>query len=539
MKLKNVLGILAFAGGLLNSVHAATPPKLVVTILVDQLRYEYLERFGDHFTTNGFRRFTERGVSMTFARFNYANTVTGPGHASFLSGATPSMHGIMANDWFDKTTRKGINCVEDAAEKGVGGEGARGGVSPRQFIGSNFSDQMRLHYRSKVVGISMKDRGAILPAGKKPVGAYWFDSKIGQFVSSTYYVTELPAWLNAFNARKLPASFVGQKWERLLAPKEYPFADDAPGEGLLSGETKPVFPHQLITTKEGFEAIMPTPFGNTLIEELAEATIEGEKLGQGPQPDVLCISFTSIDYAGHRFGPYSQEMQDMVLRLDLALNKFFNHLDQKFGADNVLLLLSADHAVAPTAEFAVSQGLDGKRLNESEVLTDLLNQLSAKFGPGKYFLSTRFYEGNIYFNHDLLAEKKLAANDVAAFIREAALASGKYQVAYTREQLLDGRAPGYLGNLVLNAYNAERGGDVVLVPKPYVVPGGKTGTTHGSPYMYDAHIPVLFYGKAFKPGRYADEFYVTDIAPTLSAALRIAPPSGNMGKPFVKALANP
>jgi hypothetical protein len=539
MKMKKLLGLLVLAGSFVSSIHAATPPKLVVTILVDQLRHEYLERFGSHFTNNGFRMFTERGATMTFARYDYANTVTGPGHASFLSGATPSMHGIIANDWFDKNTRKGVNCVEDAAEKGVGGEGARGGVSPRKFIGSNFSDQMRLHYGSKVIGISMKDRGAVLPTGKKPAGAYWFDSKIGEFITSTYYTNELPGWVKEFNGRKLPASFVGQTWDRLLAAKEYRYADDAPGEGLLSDETKPVFPHKLITTKESFEAIMPTPFGNQLIGELAEAAVEGEQLGQGPQPDVLCISFTSIDYAGHRFGPYSQEMQDMVLRLDLTLNKLFNYLHRKFGPDNVLVMLTADHAVAPTAEFAVSQGLAGERLNESEVLTGLLDKLSAKFGPGKYFLSTRFYEGNIYFNHELLAEKKLSANEVAEYIRELALATGKYQAAYTRDQLLDGRTPGFLGNLVLNAYNAERGGDVVLVPKPFVVPGGKTGTTHGSPYMYDSHVPVLFYGKAFKPGRYADEFFITDIAPTLSAALRVAPPSGNMGKPFVKMLVDP
>lgn len=540
MKKRISLLLLALAATGALSARAAAP-KLVVTILVDQLRADYLERFHDQFTTNGFRLFTERGAHFTFARYNFYPTITAPGHATYLSGTTPSGHGIVANEWFDRNTRKAVYCCEDTSVSGVGATSDKMRVSPKNFTGSNFSDQMRLHHRSKVVGVSMKDRSAILPAGKKPAGAYWFDSKSGAFVTSTYYMSELPAWVKAFNERKRPAEFVGQTWDRLLDAKHYLWSDDTPGEGTLTGEKTSTFPHVVKpSASEGFETFMPTPFGNQLLAEFARAAIEGERLGAGPQPDVLCVSFSSLDYCGHKFGPYSHEAQDITLRLDRQLGEFFAYLDGKFGLGNVVVALTADHGVAPTPEFAAAQGLDGQRLNESQFMVELMDKLGAKFGPGKYFLTPKIHEGNLHFNPDTLAEKKVTAAKAGAFIREYALATGKYEAVFTREQLLDGRAPGLVGQAVLNGYHAGRSGDVVLVPKPFVIPGSsKSGTSHGSPFSYDTHVPVLFFGAPFKPGRYADEFYITDVAPTLSAALRVSPPSGCMGKPFVKALANP
>jgi hypothetical protein len=419
----------------------------------------------------------------------------------------------------------------------IGADSPKGGMSPRNFIGSTFADQLRLHFRSKVVGISMKDRGAILPAGKKPLGAFWFDSASGNFVTSTYYMAELPPWMKQFNGRKRAADFMGKTWSRLLDPKMYLYEDAAAGEAPLSGEKSPVFDHKLVSGKEGFDAIMPTPFGNQLLEELAEAAIEGESLGAGSQPDLLCVSFSSIDYCGHKFGPYSQEVQDITLRFDRQLSGLVNFLDKKLGLANVLLVLTADHGVAPTPEFAAQQGLDGQRFNEGEFMVDLMGKLDVRFGPGKYFLTPKMFEGNIFFNHDTLNEKKLAPTELASFIREEALATGKFQACFSREQLLDGRAPGLVGQLVLNGYNPERGGDMVLILKPYSIPSAaKTGTTHGSPYTYDTHIPVLFHGTAFAPGRYADEFWITDIVPTLCSALHMDEPAGCMGKPFVKVL---
>lgn len=522
----------------------AAKPKLVVAILVDQLRYDYMERFHDQFTEGGFRMLTDKGAFMTFARYDYCPTITGPGHASFLSGSAPCMHGIIANDWFDKRTQEVMYCVSDASVKGVGTETPAGQMSPRNFIGSTFADQMRLHYQSKVVSVSMKDRGAILPAGKKPAGAYWFESASGNFITSSYYMAELPDWVKQFNARKRAAEFIGQEWTRLVDPKFYLWPDDAAGEGNLQGEKAPTFPHKIAdSAHEGFETIIPTPYGNQILLELAEAAIDAEKLGQGSQPDLLCVSFSSVDYAGHRFGPYSQEVQDVVLRLDRQLEELFKHLDKAVGLGNVEIVMTADHGVAPTPEFAASQGLDGQRADSRELMMDLVAKLNERFGPGKYLMMTpkkltpAFFEGNLYFNPEVLREKQIAPVDMVSFIREWAFGTGKFQAVFGRDQLLEGRAPGIIGQRVMNGFNGERSGDVVLVFKPFSIPvGGKVGTTHGTPYSYDTHVPVMFYGAPFQPGRYAGEFYITDIVPTLCATLHMDEPASSMGKPFVRAI---
>jgi len=522
------------------SVRSETP-RLVVAIMVDQLRYDYLERYQAQFTDDGFQRFLRKGVFMTFARYDYCPTVTAPGHATFLSGCTPAMHGIIANDWIDKKTRLGMYCCGDSSVQGVGTVTNDNQVSPRNLIGSGFADQLRLHYGSRVIGISMKDRGAILPAGRKPAGAYWFESKSGNFVTSSYYRADLPAWVQEFNGRRRAASFAGRIWDRLVDARHYRNPDAGPGEGKLAGETNSVFPHRVDPkTKDGFDAVTSTPFGNEILAEFARATIEGEGLGRGPQPDLLCVSFSSVDAVGHRFGPYSQEVQDAVLRLDRELAGFFRYLDRRIGLRRVTMVLSSDHGVSPDPEFAMSEGLDGQRFKEAPFMVDLLGALDARFGAGKYFLKPNLYGGNLYFNHDTLREKGLAPETVAVFIRDWVLATGKFQAAYTRGQLLEGHAPGLVGHLAQNGYNAERGGDMMLILKPFIIPSSDTsGTTHGAPYTQDTHVPVLFYGSAFRPGRYADEFYISDIAPTLCAALHIAPPSGCMGRPFVKALREP
>ncbi|HEV8541856.1 MAG TPA: alkaline phosphatase family protein, partial [Verrucomicrobiae bacterium] len=449
----------------------AAPPKLIVAILIDQMRYDYLERFQAHFSTNGFRLLTERGAFMTFAHYNYVPTVTGPGHASFLSGTTPMMHGIIANDWFDRKTGKELYCVEDPSVDGVGATPATARMSPKNFIGGTFADELRLRFGSKVIGISMKDRGAVLPAGKKPAGAFWFHAKNGNFVTSTYYMQQLPNWVQEFNKRKRADQFMGQTWKRLLDEKEYLYPDAGAGEANLPDEKKPIFDHKVAASKDSFENILSSPYGNQLLEEFAEAAIEGEKLGQGNQPDLLTVSFSSVDYVGHKFGPYSQEIEDVVLRLDRQLEQFFNYLDRKIGLKNVYLTLTADHAMAPIPEFAKEQGLDGQRLDETDFLSDLKIQLSEEYGPGRYLLSSKLYGGNLYLNYRTLDKKRLNPAEAVAFIRDFALASGKFQACFTREQLLDGRAPGPLGQLVFYGYNAERGGDLVFIEKPYSMPG--------------------------------------------------------------------
>ncbi len=538
---KAVLPILFCFGVFFSPSLEAQPPKLVVAILVDQLRYDYLERFHDHFCEGGFKLLAEKGTFLTFARYDYCPTVTGPGHASFLSGTSPSVHGIIGNDWFDKASKKSVYCCSDESVHGVGTSSPAGKMSPRNFIGGTLADEMRLRFRSKVIGISMKDRGAIFPAGKQPAGAYWFESSSGKFITSSYYRPELPNWVEKFNSEERPKAFVGQTWERLLEPSKYLWEDDQLGEGMFAGEKSPVFPHAIaISPKAGYENIISSPYGNALLADFAKAAIEGEQLGQGPQTDLLSVSFSCIDYVGHRFGPYSQEVQDITLRLDRQLADLLAYIDQKIGLSNTAIVLTADHGVAPTPEFSKTHGLGGERIDDIALVGELLEKLNDRFGEGSYLLHRKLSDGQLHFNHETLREKHIAAPVLAEFIREWALATGKFQACFTREQLLNGQTPGAVGRLVLNGYNAERSGDIVLVLKPYILhSGSKSGTTHGSPFSYDTHVPVLFYGPSFKSGRYSDEFYITDIAPTLSAALHMESPAGCLGKPLSKILAAP
>lgn len=550
MKLKIVSLFALLSCAVSGSVLAAPPkaPKLVVAIVVDQLRYDYLDRYHSQFEEGGFRLLTDKGAFMTFAEYDYSPTITAPGHASYFSGSGPALHGIISNDWFDKHTGEMTYCVSDSSVTGVGTdpEAKEGKMSPRNFIGATVADQMRLHWGSKVIAMSVKDRGAILPGGKKPAGAFWFEADTGNFITSSYYMQELPAWVKAFNDLKRPDSFVGQTWDRLLKPEDYHNADEAPGEGRLAGEKTVTFPHTVIRgERDGYEAILSTPFGNQVLMEFAKAAVEGEKLGTGKNPDLLCISFSSTDYCGHKFGPYSQEMQDIVLRLDRQLKELFTYLDGKLGLENITMVLTADHGVAPSPEYSAFMGLDGGRPAVSDMMMQLQAKVTERFGPGRYFLSSkgqfkpRLVDGNLYYNHATLQEKQLAPETLTAFIRDWALSTGVFHAVYGRDQLLEGRAPGVIGQRVMNGFNGERSGDVVFILKPFTIPGAGnpgTGTTHGTPFSYDTHIPVLFYGNSFKPGRYADEFHITDIAPTISAALGIQEPPNCMGKPAIRVL---
>lgn len=538
-----LIALFAAAALATGHLHAEAPPspkrpKLIVAILVDQLRFDYMERFYDQFGSGGFRLLLDEGAWMAGAHYDYVPTITAPGHACFLSGSPPSINGIIGNGWFDRRTSKTVYCVEDPSVQSVGTDSGAGKMSPRNFIGATFADQLRLHYQSKVVGISIKDRGAILPAGKKPAGAYWFEPSSGNFITSSYYVPALPEWVAQFNARKRPKDFEGAKWERLLDPKYYIWPDDAPGEGHLAGEKTSTFDHTVASNGgKHFDPIIPTPFGNQLLLEFAKAAIEGEHLGEGPQPDLLTVSFSSIDYCGHTFGPYSQEVQDITLRLDRQLADLFTYLDKRMGLANVEIILTADHGVAPTPAFAVQQGLDGGRVDDMQMMGDLQAKLSERFDTPNILLSRRFYDGNLFLNKDALREKHLTVSEVTDFIRDWALDTGKIEACYSRDQLLEGRVQGELGRRVANGFNAERSGDIVIIYKPFLMSVGETGTTHGSPYTYDTHVPVFLYGSAFLPGRYFDEFYVTDIVPTMCAGLHMMEPPGCTGKPFVKVLA--
>lgn len=543
MRLKKIVLVLHFIL-IATAIAFAQQPKLIVSVIIDQFRYDYLSRFDKLFVKNGFKRLTEGGAVMTYAHYNYAHTETGPGHSSYLSGATPSLHGIIANEWYDRKNGKRIYCVSDPTVNTVGSGTDSGKMSPRYLIGSTFADQLRMsnNFHSKVIGIAIKDRSAILPAGKHPTGAYWFDTATGDFVTSTYYTTALPKWVADFNGKKEAESFLGRTWERLLPEEAYKISDtdEGHGENTLPGEKTTTFPHRVSDLKgdktlKRFDAFIRTPFANQLTIDFAESAIVGEDLGKDDYPDLLALSFSANDYCGHTFGPYSQEVQDITLRLDRQMAEFFDFLEQHVGLKNVFVVLTADHGVAPTPEYATAAGLAGRRLSPAAFRTQIEKALEEKYGPGKMVLD--FINNEFYLDSNALRAKGLSPEEVEEFIGRTALSTVDVQSYFTRESLMRARAPGVIGNLVLNGFYPDRNGDIVIIPKPFAFfTEYKAGTTHGTPHNYDTHVPIVFYGQAFKPGKYADEVYITDIAPTLSSVLGVQEPSGCVGKPITSIL---
>ncbi len=535
--------ILAVFVGLFSVASFGETPKLIVSIVIDQFRYDYLTRFENFFGKNGFNRLIRGGALMTCAHYNYIPTETGPGHSSYLSCTVPSTHGIIANEWYDRK-RGRVYCVSDPTANTVGSSTENGKMSPKNFIGSTLADQLLManNFHSKIVSLAIKHRAAILPAGKRPTGVFWFDLSTGDFITSSYYTNSLPPWVSAFNKKKMAEAFLGKKWEKLLPESAYQASDTDEGHGEvgLPGEMTAVFPHLIADLKNDnqnkrFDAFFATPFANQLTIEFSKAAIRSEKLGKGNYPDLLAISFSANDRCGHRFGPYSHEVQDITVRLDRQLGEFLDFLDTEIGLQHTLIILTSDHGVAPNPAYSKAMGLNGKTINSAEFKTKIEKALAEQYGPGKYILD--FISDMFYLDYDLLKQKKLSPQEVGTFIGERATLDGDVDYYFTREQLLRGQVASPFAQLVKNGFNPERSGDLTVVPKPFkFFSYYNDATTHGTPYSYDTHIPIIFYGSAFKPGKYADEVYITDIVPTLCTTLKIEQPSGCIGKPIAKIL---
>ena len=371
-------------------------PKLVVGIMVDQMRSDYIQKYWDKFGEDGFKRLVNEGFTFTNNHFDYMPTSTGPGHASVYTGTTPAVHGVMGNGWYVRETGKSINVIEVPGYTGVGtGPGQENDKAPSNLLSTTVGDELRLHsnFRSKVIGISRKDRGAILPAGHTGE-AYWYDGGTGHFISSSYYFNELPAWVKAFNARNIAKEYL-KPWETLLPIEEYveSMPDDNPYENLYKGETAPVFPHNLpeIAKTEGLGVLSSTPFHNDILLEMAIAAIEGEKLGSRSTPDLLAISFSATDAVGHQFGPSSVEVQDTYRRLDRTLAKLLNYLDDNFGKENILLFLTSDHAVSYVTSFMVEEG---HAESTAGMFMAMMGLMSVAAGPLWGWLSDFWGRGN-------------------------------------------------------------------------------------------------------------------------------------------------
>jgi arylsulfatase A-like enzyme len=484
-------------------------PRLILLVAVDQMRYDYLPRFADAFT-GGFRRLTRDGAVFTNAHLDHYPSVTAVGHMAMLTGAPPSISGIIGNDWYDRALKRNVTSVEDPGTRLLGGREAAGS-SPHRLRVSTIGDELKMaHPASRVIGISHKDRSAILMAGRMADLALWWDTQTGAFVTSTWYVPELPKWAAEFNAGKPADAWLGREWRAL-------------GEGGALLGKMPDTPGPAY-----YGSLYNSAFGNELLTSLAEAALEGEKLGSRGATDILALSYSCNDAVGHDKGPHSAEVRDITVRTDLALERLLLAIDRRVGLARTVVIVTADHGVAPVPEQMTAWKMPAGRLSRAELEKAATDALEKAFGPGAWL------EGRagsaLYLNQALLAERGLDPTVV-----ERRLATGVETVepvwrAYTRSQLLEGRVPpDPWSRRVILSFDRERSGDVEVLLEPYWM-SAATGTTHGAAYSYDTHIPLMLMGPGIRPGRLDHTVVLNDVAPTLATLLGIETPSGSTGE---------
>ncbi len=509
-------------------------PKLVIGIVVDQMRYDYLHKFYDKYSDGGFKRLMKEGFSCENAHFNYVPTYTAVGHASIYTGTTPSMHGIIANNWYDKTIKESVYCVDDDRYSTVGAK--KGGKkSPFRLQVTTFADELKLNIKNKgkVIGISLKDRAAILPVGFTADAAYWFrGKKDAKFITSSFYMEKLPNWASNFNDLGKAKKHL-KVWDTLYDIDTYTesIADDNDFEGTFKGEKKPTFPHDLpnlMSKNKNYNLLKASPFGNSLLIDFAKEAIIGENLGKGDSIDFLSMSFSSTDYVGHMFGPESKEIQDTYLRLDKDLEQFLIFLDEKIGIDNYTLFLTADHAVASNPSYLKSRKVNAGYFDFDAFEKYLLTVTK------KYFNTTEIIEDisnyQIFLDVEKIEELDLNYEEVANKLKnKAILFDGVYKSATAETLQTTNFTKGVLGALK-NGYNQKLSGDIMIVLKPAMLYKKMKGTTHGAAYNYDTHVPLIFFGQGISHGVSKEYTPIIDIAPTISNLLKIEFPNACSGK---------
>ena len=509
---------------------AAGRPKLIVAIVIDQLRADYLVRFRPQFVEGGFNLLLG-GAYFVNCRYNYATTATGPGHATLFTGAYSNIHGIVGNNWYDRSRRRVVNCVEDPEAKPVPREQsariAPYGASPRNLIGSTVADELRLasDFKSRVVTVALKDRAAILPGGHTANAAYWYDGGAGSFVSSDYYMPSLPDWVSQFNQDSPVRDYCGKSWQAL------PETPGAGGREFSSSGADQPCPHDRYLAW-----LDSTPFMNDIEFKFAVEAIKNEHLGEDDATDLLVVGLSVNDHVGHRFGPYSPQVADATLRTDRALAAFFAQLDRLVGLKNVWVVLSADHGVAPTPAFIKEHRLGPGSMKPGAVKEAIDAALASAYGQGDWVESVS--AGWVYLNEAALSRRRVNTATAEALVAQAAMSVEGVQAAYTRTQFMEGRTPSSpLGRKVSNSFMAGRSGNVFVALEPFTMVGVPDDqTTHGSPWDYDAQVPLVFWGSGFDPGVYAKPCETIDLAPTLAVALGLTQPSGAQGRPLREAL---
>lgn len=513
-------------------------PKLVVGIVVDQMRYDYVFKYWNKFGEGGFKKLMNEGFFCKNTRYNYVPTYTGPGHASIYTGTTPAVNGIISNDWYRKTDNDTMYCVADDSTKTIGSETVAGKMSPKNLLTTTVTDELRYgsNYKNKVIGISLKDRGAILPAGHSANAAYWFDGANGKFISSSYYMNALPKWASDFNDSKRSDSYLAKSWTTLLPIEKYTesTADLVPYEEPYLGETTPVFPHDFPKIRQtNYELIKRSPWGNSILKEFALAALQNEGLGLNGTTDFLTISFSSTDYVGHQFGCNAIETEDTYLRLDQDLADLFSYLEKNIGKDNFLVFLTADHAAIPNPKFLSDHGVPAGLFNSTLIADSLKKFMSLTYGEGDWISCVN--DDQVYLNHNLIREKNRDASAVAEKVADFLLKIKGVANAIPSRVFRESEFVLPPLSLLQRGFNARLSGDVLMLLEPGLIEYRSTGTTHGSGYSYDTHVPLFFYGWKIPHGISAESVFITDIAPTLCNWLNIEFPNGCTGKviPFI------
>ncbi len=520
-------------------------PKLVVGIVVDQMRWDYLYRYYDRYQSNGFKRLLNEGFSCENTQVDYIPTFTAPGHTCIYTGSVPAIHGMAGNDFIIQATGKSVYCTDDSTVQTVGSTSMAGKMSPRNLLTTTVTDELKLatNFRSKVIGIALKDRGGILPAGHTADAAYWFDDKSGNWITSTYYMSDLPQWVKDFNDEKMAETYLKQDWTPLYPINTYlqSSPDSNKYEGKFKGMTAPTMPVKTSALYKGnLGLIRSTPFGNTLTLDLAVAAINAEKMGQHSVTDFLAVSLSSTDYVGHQFGVNAVETEDTYLRLDRDLASFLTYLDAKVGKGNYTVFLTADHGAAHNTAFLDDHGIPADVWDDGATTKDLNKVLEDKYNAKGIVISLANYQVNL--NYAVIQKEKLneeaIKQDCISYLQKLPYVA--FAVDMSKAQT--STVPEPLRDRIINGYNAKRSGIIQIVLQPGWFTGhgsgdsGPTGTTHGTWNPYDNHIPLVFMGWGIPHGSLNRETHMTDIAPTIAALLHIQAPNGSIGQPIVEAI---
>lgn len=507
--------------------NVANKPKLVVGLVIDQMRWDFLYRYQNRYRQDGLNRLLRQGFSCENTMIPYIPTYTAPGHTCVYTGSVPAIHGIIGNHWYSKSRQKNVYCTDDDTAQTVGATSTAGKMSPGNMWTTTITDELRLasNFASKTIGIALKDRGAILPAGHSANAAYWYDDASGKWISSTHYFESLPNWVNLFNQQNQPQQYLKNGWQTLypIATYTQSTADNNAYENKISEESLPVFPHQYpAKTEKANVAFRNSPFAATYTFDFAKATIANEKMGMGKTTDFLTISISSTDYIGHTFGPNSIEIEDTYLRLDQDIAQFLKYLDVSMGSGNYLLFLTADHGVAHVPKLLKDHKIHAGWIDDADVRQQLNQMLNKKMGISAVKSVINY---QVYLKDSLGDEREDVVKAIVDYLAAQPFIANVVELAELGKSSL----PEPIKTRMINGYAPSRSGDIQFVLKPGYFDGWDKGTTHGVWNPYDAHIPLLFFGWGIGKGKLNRETYMTDIAPTLAALLQIQMPSGCVG----------